>query len=470
MCLIGARHQRRSTVTRHVVFAAIGFTTLVLVSSAARSDAPPSAASSHGGAGPVTAWPSSAAVPPPTGLAPVAPPRARPSLPPGDRAIAQASALPPQASTPRVFEPAETVARVGDQVVVRGDIMGDVNLIMAAITEKIPEDELEKAERQLEQRRSELFRELLEQAVDRKLMYIDFLRSIPPDKQEEVQQNIDRRIGEAMQQELDEMREELAKTDDPKKYAELARKDSQIFRLALIMKDHELLSLSELDQYLRRHGSSLKQQQEFYAERKLGQQQMFEQIEFRPEVTYDEMLDYYREHAEEFHVPTRVRWEQLTARFDHFPDKVDCGTAIAEMGNQVLLGGAPLWAVAKRSSQEANAKDGGYHDWIEKGDLTVSREIREALFSLPENQLSHIIEDAEGLHIVRVLERQDAHMIPFTEAQVEIRKKIQARKRLESINQYVERLRESIPVWTIYDDASSSETRTADRTPPSRSR
>jgi parvulin-like peptidyl-prolyl isomerase len=119
-----------------------------------------------------------------------------------------------------------------------------------------------------------------------------------------------------------------------------------------------------------------------------------------------------------------------------------------------VLGGAPFWAVAQRDSHDIEAENGGVHDWTTQGSL-ASNVIDRAIFSLPIGQLSEIMEDARGFHIVRVLERREAGRVPFTEAQIEIKKKIQADKRQQQFEEYAERLRREIPVWTIYDDETT---------------
>jgi peptidyl-prolyl cis-trans isomerase C len=79
-----------------------------------------------------------------------------------------------------------------------------------------------------------------------------------------------------------------------------------------------------------------------------------------------------------------------------------------------------------------------------------------ALFELPIGQLSPIIEDETGYHIIRVLERHPAGRTPFTEVQKEIKKKLQEEKRKAAFAEYVARLRREIPVWTIYDHVSGA--------------
>ena len=124
-----------------------------------------------------------------------------------------------------------------------------------------------------------------------------------------------------------------------------------------------------------------------------------------------------------------------------------------------FLNVAPFAAVAKRSSQGPKAKQGGYHDWIEWGDLEVSREIKDAAFSQPPGELGGIVPDSEGLHIVRVIERSEAHTVSFADSQADIKKKLQQQKRGFAINKYVAELRKRVPVWTMYDDNSSTTTR-----------
>jgi len=92
------------------------------------------------------------------------------------------------------------------------------------------------------------------------------------------------------------------------------------------------------------------------------------------------------------------------------------------------------------------------HDWTSKGSLR-STVLDDALFSpaLPEGKLSQIIEDEEGFHIVRVLNREAAKRVPFSDVQVEIKKRmhdgLQERKR----NEYVAKLRDHTPISTVFD-------------------
>lgn len=355
----------------------------------------------------------------------------------------------------QVFELAETVARVGNQHIFRGDLVGDANVILIPTLERIPAAEREAVEPQVKAQRDSLTQQLLREAVQRKLMYEMFLRTIPPDKLEEAKASIKERIGEQFSESLEEMVEKVKKADKTE-YRDLTRQSSQLFRLAYVMKEMELTTFRELDLLLRRYGSSLETQQQAYAEDQLGRQEMYREARSTAEVTYDDMVAYYQDNLNDFRVATRARWEQITVKFDQFPTKFAAGEAIAKLGNELFYG-APFAAVAKRSSQGDKASEGGYHDWTDWGDFKISREINEAVFSIKSGELSDIIVDTEGLHIVRVIERQDAHVIPFADAQVKIKERIQGDRRTEAINKYLADLQDRIPVWTVYDEPDAQE-------------
>jgi parvulin-like peptidyl-prolyl isomerase len=119
------------------------------------------------------------------------------------------------------------------------------------------------------------------------------------------------------------------------------------------------------------------------------------------------------------------------------------------MGNQVRAGAA-FGEVARAMSDGPTASDGGTRNWTHKGSL-VCEELDRALFGLPVGQLSPIIESADGLHIIRVIERDPGGRVPFVEAQAEIRPKLRQQRASERLQNYIAGLRQEIPVWTVFD-------------------
>ncbi len=222
------------------------------------------------------------------------------------------AAPPDQPAAPsKVFELAETVARVGNQHIFQGDLEGDANIVLIPTIERIPPEQREAAEPQIKAQRDKLVQQVLRETVQRKLMYEMFLRTIPPDKLKEAKASIKARVGEQFAEALEEMADKVRKADQSE-YKDLTRQSSQLFRLAYVMKEMEITTFRELDILLRRYGSSLELQQQAYAEDQLGRQEMYKEARSTAEVTYDDMVTYYQDHLDDFRVPTRARWEQIT--------------------------------------------------------------------------------------------------------------------------------------------------------------
>lgn len=389
---------------------------------------------------------------PPVQTAPpqVALPQAVPPQPgpPQPGAAAMDSADDVDVSEAELFEPTKTVAIVGDQWILWGDVLPTVNQYLAPAYAKAQS----KAEiAQIDAARDKLARQVLDQMINNKLMYLEFLRELEKKAgkaAEDAKADMNRNIRGKFDEELLSMQQKVL-TATPEEIESFQKKDPYIPRLALLMKEHNLLTLAQLDAKLRETGSSLEKQRRAWGEYHIGRVGISQKINFNPEVTHQEMIDYYKEHAAEFAVKAKARFEILTVRFDRFPNKEAAWQAIAAMGNEVFFG-APFAAVAKKGSQEPNAAQGGQYDWTSRGSL-ASEVIDHAIFTLEVGKLSQILEDDKGFHIVRVIERTEDGQIPFVEAQKKIKEAIVNAKKEKEIRAYTSSLRTKTPVWTIYD-------------------
>ena len=72
-----------------------------------------------------------------------------------------------------------------------------------------------------------------------------------------------------------------------------------------MQKRSKVESAKELDQKLRSLGSSLEREKKTFIERTLAQQWVHQQIKPNEEITYDQMLKYYKEHQSEFETPAQ---------------------------------------------------------------------------------------------------------------------------------------------------------------------
>ncbi|RMG01381.1 MAG: hypothetical protein D6741_05275, partial [Planctomycetota bacterium] len=316
----------------------------------------------------------------------------------------------------RPVETAQILARVGSDVILAGEVVGAVNEILAEYEGKVPEDVLEK-------QRRELTKALLQRRINAKLLYQDVKRKLPPEA-------------------LDMFKQQLA---DEFEQREIPRR----------LKKLNLNSRREFERELEKIGTTLEREKQAFIEAVIAQQWLQQQADTSsddvvPEIGPEELLTYYREHIDEFEHPARVLWQQLTIRKK--PNRPDAQeyAMLAELGNRVLRG-EPFEKVAESASEGPTAVLGGKRDWTTRGSLK-SKKLEEAIFTLPVGRLSPIIEDDDGFHIVRVIEREEAYRTPFTEAQPQIREAIEKQRRKEKLDEYVAKLKQEIPIWTVFDD------------------
>jgi len=312
----------------------------------------------------------------------------------------------------------------------------------------------------LRQGRSLYARPMLEQMVQSKILYLEFDRRIrrdAKDKYGEARTQIDKKIRELFDTQLAKYRE-LVVTLPAEDISKLLAQNAVLGRLALVMRDNQLESLGELELKLRSVGTSLDQQIVQFGEQALGRDVLSRYYQAKYTVTHQEMLDYYEQHAADFQFPAKARFELLTAKTANYGgDRVAARNAVAAMGNDVIRS-VPFAAVAKKGSQEPNAASGGLYDWVTQGSL-ASKPIDEAVFRLEPGKLSEIMEDDNGFHIVRVLERTPAGIVSFVEAQPKIKLAIEQQKAEAERKKFFEQLLKSTAVWTVFDPPGGREVR-----------
>lgn len=233
--------------------------------------------------------------------------------------------------------------------------------------------------------------------------------------------------------------------------AKLTQKARQMFReneLPELMKQYECDDLNGLNDKLIEKGSSLAIRQGEFVDMMLGHLYIRDNVDKDPNIPLADIVSYYKQNAEEFQNPERARWEQLSAHFEQAGSRDAAWKLINTMAREAYFGGN-LQAVAKKQSHDAYADQGGVHDWTAKGSL-VSDPLDKTIFSIPVDQMSEIIEDSRGFHVVRVLDRQAAGITPLSEVEDEIRAKLRQQRIAKSQEKALRSMHAKIPVWSIF--------------------
>jgi peptidyl-prolyl cis-trans isomerase D len=144
------------------------------------------------------------------------------------------------------------------------------------------------------------------------------------------------------------------------------------------------------------------------------------------QVTRDDLQAYYNQHRDQYRAPEQVKVSHIWFKMPlPQPDgKIDDkGVAAAQARADDVLrqlkGGAKFEDLAKKYSEDTgSANVGGSLGWIGKSQMGA--EFEKAASGLPKGQISSVVKTLDGFHIIRVDDKQDAHMKTLDEVKGEI--------------------------------------------------
>lgn len=304
------------------------------------------------------------------------------------------------------FEPSRVVAIVGGDPIFMGDMMFEVNQLIEKYMKGAPE-----AIRQ--QQRGKLVNRLLPKYVDQKMLFMSTTSTLPEGA------------------DLEDVITQAEKT-----FNEQALPD--------LMKRASITSTAQFDANLRAQGSSIRQMRRAWAKDQVGRFLLAEQVKVNKHVSHQELLEAYHDNYDSYAHIAKCRWEKIEVKFSKAGGRFAAKDKMDDIYQRLVHGGN-FQAIAKKESHGFKASKGGQHDWTNRGSL-VSKKVDEAIFTLPQQRLSEIIETKDSFLVVRVIERVDAHHTPFEETQSEIKKKIINKRRDKGFKKYLEKIRKEIPV------------------------
>lgn len=308
------------------------------------------------------------------------------------------------------FTSAQIVARVGGETILAGDLLGPVMRTLEPYRNQMPPE-------QFEAEKMKLMKAYLEQTIETKIVFADAMSKFPKENLEKMQGAVNEQFEKNIVKNMMDKTKAANRADLEKKLAET--------------------------------GSSLEKQNRLFFERSIAAQWMKQNLKPPGELPLADLLAYYKNHQADYEFKAQVRWEELMISYAKTPDRNQAFQQLAALGNQ-LLAGQPFAELAKSSSHGVTATNGGQWGWTTEGSLR-STVTDQAIHSLPVGQLSQILQDEDGVRIVRVIERKPGGRTPFEDAQPEIKKKLNEDAEKKSEDEYLATVKQRVPVWTIFD-------------------
>ena len=186
----------------------------------------------------------------------------------------------------------QVIARIDDQIILACDVLWRVNQLIEQQKQKVSEDVTPE---QIAAVRQQLMKKQVAALVDRKLLYNEFLRNVPPENLPRIEQNL--------------------------------REPFEEKELPSLMKQLHVDNKRDLEKELARLGSSLADEQRSFNERIIAAEWIHSKVKVNEEVSPEEMMAYYQAHLKDYDYPLQARWEELAVRKDQVqrPPRGVCG-------------------------------------------------------------------------------------------------------------------------------------------------
>ena len=152
-----------------------------------------------------------------------------------------------------------------------------------------------------------------------------------------------------------------------------------------------------------------------------------DRVRSEAEVSDDEIRKYFRRHLEEFRVQKRVAVSHIL--FRTLGNSEEEKTLVENRAQEVLekaRAGSDFARLAEEHSEDATALVGGDLGWVYRGQTV--KEFEEAAFGLDSGKISELIKTTYGVHILKVGEKQEAHLETLDQVRDRLRAILESQK------------------------------------------
>jgi len=160
-----------------------------------------------------------------------------------------------------------------------------------------------------------------------------------------------------------------------------------------------------------------------------------------PEPTDEQVRAYYEAHKDEFRAPERVHAAHIVMHVDaHTPPEV--AEAKLKEAQKRLEAGADFGEVADNDSDCQDP--GGDLGWFPRGHMV--EEFENTVWNMKPGEVSDIFATRFGFHIVKMIEKKPAGLLPLEEVADHARQRARQALRDEAVEKYLDSLREGASI------------------------
>jgi peptidyl-prolyl cis-trans isomerase SurA len=207
----------------------------------------------------------------------------------------------------------------------------------------------------------------------------------------------------------------------------------------MLMKQN--ISMQDFLKKLEREGSSIEAVKKEIRSQMIRMKLLKREVKDKIIVTDEEIGEYYNKHRQEYEGKESVRMKQIllllpSSANDTVKNKIK---KEAFHLRELIIRGESFDLLAAKYSQGPAVAQGGDVGFIEKG--TIIPEVETVAFSLPQEQVSEVIESRIGFHIIMVVDKRGAGLKPMAMVREEIKTKIEEEKLEKKYEEWISSIR-----------------------------
>jgi parvulin-like peptidyl-prolyl isomerase len=159
------------------------------------------------------------------------------------------------------------------------------------------------------------------------------------------------------------------------------------------------------------------------------------------EATPQEVQAYYEANKQDFVTPEQLKLRMIVLNADPLDtNSADSMSKTADEIRDKIKGGADFATMAKTYSMDGTAASGG--DWGYVDRKTLNQQLTDVAFALSPGQVSQVVRIGDSFYILYCESKKDSGIIPLTEVQSGIEKKLEQAQRQKATQRWIDGLRE----------------------------
>lgn len=294
-------------------------------------------------------------------------------------------------------------AIVGDEIITHGDVVRRASVAIREAQERYTEKEfLTKVD--------EILKDTLDELINRKVLIKEAQRVFGTDmmQMKEVEKDLDSFMKGAVKN-----------VGSLSKYYEIAESQG----INPIEKKNELKEDIMIDRIMKEN--------------------VYNKVKIQPKL----LRRYYTENLDEFRQKKEVSLRHIMIKFSAHNNNKKETFSLAQNVMKRIEKGEDFSALARQYSDDPNAENGGLWTFEEVNELR--KDLREAAYSLKDNECSKILESPVGYHIFKMELIKPEKVQEFEEVQEEIYKKIYREEINRLKNQYINSLKAGVFIKVV---------------------